>query len=266
MANINLLFTCPHGGKKDGTTDNPPLQPPLIERDPGHFKEDKCPSGEGQGYNTIIDVSTIELTESIIKNIERLSQGRVPYKQIAHYDRKFIDFNRDETCSYEVTSPTAKTIYDDYHHRISQKIEEMLPQGSGGMAFLFDIHGTNDDKDPNGNFMEVVMGTDHGMSRKALTDDEYWGTNGSNTISLFKLLGDKNIRAYPTKLDEEKDPHQTSLDGGYTIKKYGTEGNKPGLVAIQFEVVDFIRKRQYCRENFAADLAECIFSFVKQFI
>ncbi|MGA6922177.1 MAG: hypothetical protein WBY22_04570, partial [Nitrososphaeraceae archaeon] len=72
--------------------------------------------------------------------------------------------------------------------------------------------------------------------------------------------------AYPTKLDEEKDPHQTSLDGGYTIKKYGTEGNKPGLVAIQFEVVDFIRKRQYCRENFAADLAECIFSFVKQFI
>ncbi len=41
MANINLLFTCPHGGKKDGTTDSPPLQPPLIERDPGHFKDVK---------------------------------------------------------------------------------------------------------------------------------------------------------------------------------------------------------------------------------
>ncbi|TLX86165.1 MAG: metallophosphoesterase family protein [Thaumarchaeota archaeon] len=43
MTNINLLFTCPHGGKKDGTTDSPPLQPPLIERDPDHFKDDKCP-------------------------------------------------------------------------------------------------------------------------------------------------------------------------------------------------------------------------------
>jgi hypothetical protein len=59
---------------------------------------------------------------------------------------------------------------------------------------------------------------------------------------------------------------QTSLDGGYTIKKYGTNGNKPGLIAIQIEVVDFIRKRQYCRESFAADLGECIFSFVEPFI
>ena len=109
--------------------------------------------------------------------------------------------------------------------------------------------------------MEVIIGTDHGRSRKALTDDQYWCTK-----SLFNLLKEKNIRAYPTKLVEEKDETHTSLDGGYTIKKYGTDGNKPGLVAIQIEVVDFIRKRQYCRESFAADLAECIFSFVEPFI
>ena len=114
--------------------------------------------------------------------------------------------------------------------------------------------------------MEVIIGTDHGRSRKALTDDEYWGMNGSNTKSLYDLLGGKNIRAFPTNLDEEKDESFSSLDGGYTIKKYGTDGNNPGLIAIQFEVVDFIRKKQYCRENFAADLAECIFSFVNQFI
>ena len=41
MTNINLLFTCPHGGKKDGTTYNPPLQPPLTQRDDDNFKEDK---------------------------------------------------------------------------------------------------------------------------------------------------------------------------------------------------------------------------------
>ena len=115
-----------------------------------------------------------------------------------------------------------------------------------------------DETDPNGNFMEVIIGTDHGRSRKALTDNQYWCTK-----SLFNLLKEKNIRAYPTKLVEEKDETHTSLDEGYTIKKIGTDRNKPGLVAIQIEVVDFIRKRQYCRESFAADLAECIFSFVR---
>jgi len=268
MTNINLLFTCPHGGKKDGTTDNPPLQPPLIERDPDHFKDDKCPAKEGQGYKFKIDASTIELTESIIENIKRLSQGRVPYKQIAHYDRRFIDFNRNEICSYEVSSPTAETKYKQYHDGIRHKIVEMLPQGSSGKAFLFDIHGTDDEKDPNGNFMEIIIGTDHGRSRKALTDDEYWGTHGSNTKSLYDLLGEKNIRAYPPNLVEEQkeDENHSSLDGGYTIKKYGTDENIPGLIAIQIEVVDFIRKKQYCRENFAADLAECILRFTEQFI
>ena len=46
MTNINLLFTCPHGGKKYGTTDNPPLQPTLTQRDDDNFKEDKCRSSD----------------------------------------------------------------------------------------------------------------------------------------------------------------------------------------------------------------------------
>jgi hypothetical protein len=78
----------------------------------------------------------------------------------------------------------------------------------------------------------------------------------------------KNLRAFPTTLEEEKDVTQTSLDGGYTIKKYGTNENNShsNSIAIQIEVVDFIRKRQYCHESFAADLGECIFSFVEPFI
>jgi hypothetical protein len=266
MTNIKLLFTCPHGGKKDGTTDSPPLDPPLMERVDTNFPESICRGKDGQGFNVISDSLTIELTESILDNIKRLSQGKVPYKQIADYHRKFIDYNRNERCSCEELSSTGKTINKDYHDRISQKIEEMLSQGINGKAFLFDIHGTDNETDPNGNFMEVIIGTDHGRSRKALTDDQYWGTNGSNTKSLYDLLKEKNIRAYPTKLEEEKDETQTSLDGGYTIKEYGSKENNPGLVAIQFEVVDFIRKRQYWRERFAADLAECIFNFVKPFL
>lgn len=268
MTSIKLLLTCPHGGKKDGTTDHPPLQPPLIARDPVNFKDDKCPRIDGQGFKVITDASTIELTESIANNIISLSQGRIPYTQIAHYDRKFIDFNRNEICSYELLSSTAQNKYNEYHDGIIHKIADMLPEGSANKAFLFDFHGTNDEVDPNGNFMEVIIGTDHGRSRKALTDDEYWGTNGSNTKSLYDLLKEKNIRAYPPNLVEElkDDESHSSLDGGYTIKKYGTDGNRPGLIAIQFEVVDFIRKKQYCRENFASDFADCIFSFVEQFI
>ena len=83
MTNINLLFTCPHGGKKDGTTDNPPLDPPLIERNGNHFPDSICPRKDGQGFKVIRDSLTIELTESIVKNIERLSEGSVPYKQIS---------------------------------------------------------------------------------------------------------------------------------------------------------------------------------------
>jgi hypothetical protein len=162
---------------------------------------------------------------------------------------------------------TAQTKYNRYHNGIKRKIAEMLPQGSNGKGFLFDIHGTNDDKDPNGKYIEVIIGTDHGRSRKALTDDEYWGTNGSNTKSLYRLLKDKNIRAYPPNLAEEQkeDEDHSSLDGGYTIKNYGTDGNVPGLIAIQIEVNDCMRK-QYVRKYFAADLAECIFNFVEQFI
>lgn len=76
MSNINILFTCPHGGKKDGTRDHPPLQPRLIERDEKNFKDDKCPANQGQGYNVIIDTSTIELTDGIIENIKRLRPGK----------------------------------------------------------------------------------------------------------------------------------------------------------------------------------------------
>ena len=48
----------------------------------------------------------------------------------------------------------------------------------------------------------------------------------------------------------------------YTIKKYGNNGTKPGLVAIQIEVINCIRDNRYCREKFAADMADCIFKFV----
>ena len=36
----------------------------------------------------------------------------------------------------------------------------MLPQGDNSLAFLFDIHGTDEERDPNDHFIEVIIGTD----------------------------------------------------------------------------------------------------------
>lgn len=72
------------------------------------------------------------------------------------------------------------------------------------MAFLFDIHGTDDEKTPNGQYIEVIIGTDQTRSRQALTDDYFWGLNG-----LIPLLDTKGIRAYPENLCQERE----SFDG-----------------------------------------------------
>ena len=72
-----------------------------------------------------------------------------------------------------------------------------------------------------------------------------------------------DIVAYPPDPSQTKDPH--SMVGGYIIKKYGSEGKK-GLVAIQMEVSRSIREDRSSREKLAADMADCIFQFIKPFI
>ena len=93
-----------------------------------------------------------------------------------------------------------------------------------------------------------------------MTDADFW----NEEKGLIPLLGTKNIRAYPEHLSQEM--HKFTLDGGYTIKEYGSKRIKPGLVAIQIEVINCIRDNRYCREKFAADMADCILKFVHPFI
>jgi len=56
------------------------------------------------------------------------------------------------------------------------------------------------------------------------------------------------------------------LDGGYTIQTYGSSQPIKGLIAIQIEVIRSICGGMYCREKFASDIADCIWSFVYPFI
>ena len=82
--------------------------------------------------------------------------------------------------------------------------------------------------------------------------------------TMEEQLKAKHLRAYPKNESQEMEDYP--LDGGHTIKTYGTNGNKSGLVAIQIEVINCIRDNRYCREKFAADMADCIYKFVLPFI
>jgi hypothetical protein len=262
MTKMKLLFTCPHGGQNDdGTTTNPPI----IKRVTIPHGND-CPAAEGEGFKNVNDSLTLELTTAIVQNITKLS-GKGPYAVYAEYNRRWIDYNRKEICAYEPTAtsnPKAQEKYLKYHNDILQIIEEILPQGDNSMAFLFDIHGTDQEKSPEHEhprrFIELLVGTDQTNSRKALTDADFW----DEEKALIPLLRTKNIRAYPQDLSQEM--NKFSLDGGYTIKEYGSKRIKPGLVAIQIEVINCIRDNRYCREKFAADMADCILKFVSPFI
>ena len=243
MERINLLFTCPHSGEK--TLDKVRTSNPL-----------NC---EGS-FSIINDALTSELTESICKSIEKVSE-KIPYSEIAEVHRKYVDYNRTEECAFELSSIDARDAYLVYHGRILQRIEEMIPQNNIDMAFLFDIHGT-ERLEVNGDFIEVIIGTDEGRSIQGLTDvdpDAFWGSNG-----LIPLLQGKDIRVYPANSSQQTESH--ILNGGHTIKTYGTKRIKRGLVAIQIEVIRSIRNGMYCRNKFSADMADCIINFIKPFI
>jgi hypothetical protein len=245
---LKLLFTCPHGGKEELD----------IERNIKNLPS-SCDRNE---FNNENEIQTIELTKSIFKNIESLSRKQ-PHMVIALHDRKFVDFNREELCAFEPLSLDAKEKYMAYHNDILLKIDEMLPQNENGIAFLFDIHGTARVDDDHGNFFEAIIGTDEGRSIQALNAVDpkaFWGDNGLIPLLTTK----KDIRIIPRDHDEKIDGHL--LDGGYTIQKYGSDQLRPGLVAIQIEVIHSIRAGKYCREKFAADMADCIWNFVSPFI
>jgi hypothetical protein len=244
LANIKLLFTCPHNGCN-----------PLDKiREKAHL-----PTGCDETFTKMNDVFASTLTISIANSIESTS-GKKPYTELAIIDRKYIDHNREKKCAFEKSSVRAKRAYEDYHNGIMLKIEEMLPADDNGLAFLIDIHGARQEL-ITGQPFDVLIGTDEDHSIHALTeiDPSVWGSpNG-----LIRLLQGKGIVVYPPDPAQTKDPH--SLDGGYTIKKYGSKGKK-GLVAIQMEVSRSSREDRSSREKFATDTADCVLQFIKPFI
>jgi N-formylglutamate amidohydrolase len=240
---IKLLFTCPHGGEQD-------LDVLRVEN----------PACNEDEFITVGETKTRELTESICNKIETMN-GQHPHMIRASHRRRYVDFNRKKECAFEVSSLAAEKAYLEYHDDISQKINEMFSQNDNGLAFLFDIHGFREKVDEHGNPFDVIVGNDEGNSIRALNKADpgaFWGDNG-----LIPLLKNKGYNVLPRNLNERLAGH--TLDGGYTIQKYSSDELGRGLVAIQIEVALSIREDDNRREEFAAELADCIFNFVSPF-
>ena len=125
MANLNLLFTCPHGGK-----DVLPNQS-LLRKSANYPSSCK----ECEKFELDSDLCTMELTESIATNIVNFT-GKQVYTQIAQTNRDYIDFNREIECAIEPSNDkTAENMYLDYHKRILKIIQQMPYQNERGSTF-----------------------------------------------------------------------------------------------------------------------------------
>ena len=239
------MFTCPHGGEEELD----------ILRD-----RNKQPPSCNDEFIIKRELKTQELTNSICTNIEAMD-GENPQTVMASHHRKYVDFNREELCAFDERSVQARDNYKAYHDDISLKINEMFSQNEKGLAFLFDIHGF-DEHIQDGISFDVIIGNDQGRSIQPLNNvdaEAYWGDNG-----LIPLLKNKGLSILPRDLKERLVGH--SLDGGFTIQKYGSRQEvRKGLVAIQIEVANIIRLNGDRREKFAVQLAECIYNFVSPF-
>jgi N-formylglutamate amidohydrolase len=253
---LPILLTCPHGGVNSLPSGGPRQNNVNVH----------CSGVGGETFEVRPDLCTKKLTRSIANNILNL-YGKHPYIQIAEISRKYVDFNRDIACAYDHLNEQAKTAYESYHKKILLKIQEMLSQNENGLAFLFDIHGTGrktvQDSNGKNQYVEVIIGTEKGSTIFPLNQKDpvaWWG----KTTGLIPLLLDKGVAVWPPNQTEEM-ANNAPLDGGYTIETYSSKFSER-LVTIQVEVIRCLREPIYTREKFAADLAECIYSFVKPFI
>ena len=161
---------------------------------------------------------------------------------------------------------TAENNYYEYHKGILDVIKKMHLQNENSFKFLFDIHGTGRTKveDCGGQVhpIDIIIGTDQGRSIHALNEfdpNAFWGDKG-----LINLLKSKDKKVWPAEPNQDSDSR--ILDGGYTIKTFGSSRLFEGLVAIQCEVIPEHRLDPQKRELFANILSECIWNFIEPFI
>jgi hypothetical protein len=240
-----VILTCPH----DGDQSPPGVQERTEEATP-----------DGCQFTIKSDLQTAFITQSLAQKILDLT-GLSPYVVIASFDRKFIDANRSRSpvnCAF--TDPAAKPFYDEYHNRIAGFVNEIRVQ-NGNRGFLFDIHGKVEiPEDP----ADMYLGTDKGGSLLPGFDRaSIFLQHGLQGLlkSVRRETGPTPAPVFQYRLSpaDAKAPENSSVDGGFTVRRYGVFIN-----SIQIEIADTIRDSEQKRLFLVDDLAFAIINFVRR--
>jgi hypothetical protein len=238
-----VILTCPHGGDQS---------PPGV-----HARTREATPGECQ-FTIRSDLQTDFITQSVAEKILDLI-GLSPYVVMASFDRKFIDANRARSpvnCAF--TDPAAKPFYDEYHNRIAGFVNEIREQNDN-RGFLLDIHGKVEIReDP----ADIYLGTDNGGSLLPGFDRaSIFMQHGLQGLlkSVRRDTGPAPIFKYRLSPADAKAPENSSVDGGFTVRRYGVFIN-----SIQVEIADTIRDFEQKRLFLIEDLAFAIINFARR--
>jgi N-formylglutamate amidohydrolase len=238
---LPVIITCPHDGKEK------PADVPERDDRPAIKKKS--------------DLRTSDIARGVAQSMLD-GTGKDPYVVIAEFGREFIDANRsppkeippdpDEKCGYDVIA--AKEFHREYHSSIRRFTEE-IRNGNDGVGLLLDIHGSLvRSEDP----ADIYLGTDNGRTIERLL-----GIDPEAMWSDCGLRGSLQ-GTYVISPTVQGGREVSSLDGGYTVNRYGS--SKPnGIDAVQVEIVQSLRTNAAEREALIPRLAYAVNSFLSPY-
>lgn len=251
-----IILTSPHDGTEALS---------VTERTEANSPDD-CPRFSGSR-----DTGTGTITEGIAQKILDVT-GLSPYVAIARFHRRFIDANREDNCAF--VDDDARPFYNQYHNRVSDYIDQLLPQNED-RGFLFDIHGFAEQEDDNA---DMALGTAGGSTLRP----DYPRANVFMQHGLHGLLSSvrRNIlqppsipigssitvppiplefryRVSPPNLTAPEIPR---LNGGFTVRNYSSRLN-----CIQIEIANTIRNDAQKRNFLIEDLAYAMINSVRRY-
>lgn len=141
LSNTNIILSSPHAGS-DMPDDIPDRTMGGCQRNNSnvctfHFNV-SCSDGKRCPITTVQDFADFDpFTERIVEELYE-TYGLLPYAIIAQWNRKKIDFNREEN---EATFNHPKTIksYRRYHSYLNKAVKRIRKKYSG-KGLLLDIH------------------------------------------------------------------------------------------------------------------------------
>ncbi|MFW9998529.1 MAG: hypothetical protein ACFE9Q_01330 [Candidatus Hodarchaeota archaeon] len=214
--NIPLIISVPHGGILECNS--------IPERNEGVLG---------------IDKGTIEFSKDLIELINQKFKSevfneKIPLLIFSKVRRSKIDFNRVETEAYNQTSFLARDIYNYYHYKIIEWIQNNLKRFN--CSLLIDIHGFEKDKRPSGfRDVDVILGTNNleSLFHEPVRKREWENNIRGKIIQSFLELDIPIAPGHPRR-------REYVLKGGYITRTYGAF-NIPKSQAVQIEISDKIR-------------------------